>query len=141
MGDIRIACPPEPWNGLFGWVSQTHPQSSLSAPEAGAPGDNAITSSLPAAAGGPTLDNRYPAERCFSAAGVQANATVSSPSALLDALETISPPLHALQIPKEILEVTEEIASRHDGCGMELSSLLYLLRVVLYLDRQQRGSG
>jgi hypothetical protein len=65
--------------------------------------------------------------------------TETSPSRRLSELVLLESPLHAIQIPKEILEVAEELVSRTDTDGIEPDDLRLLIRMVLFLDRQQRS--
>ena len=62
----------------------------------------------------------------------------TTPSAHLIELGTKHLELLSIQIPKEILGAAEEIVSGIEGPGIEPSMLIYLLQVVLYLDRQKR---
>src|ERR1700687_3120118 len=64
----------------------------------------------------------------------------TSPSRRLSALAEIGSPLHAIQIPSDILELAEEIVSRSDICGLDYDRLLFRLRAVLFLDRRPRLS-
>ena len=50
------------------------------------------------------------------------------------------PELAAIQVPKETLEVAEEIVASADGPGIERSSVLLMRRVALFLDRRGRAS-
>src|SRR5262249_6905464 len=61
-----------------------------------------------------------------------------SPERRLAALCSIRPQLAAIPLRKEILEVAEEIVSLSDGPGIEPTSLLFLVRSLIYLDRQER---
>ena len=54
---------------------------------------------------------------------------------ILDHVKSLRP---AIQIPKETLEMAEEIVSGADAPGIETSSLLQILRVAIFLDRQTR---
>jgi hypothetical protein len=65
-------------------------------------------------------------------------ATNTTESWSLSELAAHECPLHAIQIPKGILELAEEIVSHADSPGIERDSLLFLLRAVLFLDRQNR---
>lgn len=58
-----------------------------------------------------------------------------SPLEILDHVASLLP---AIQIPKETLEIAEEIVSGADAPGIENESLLLMLRVAIFLDRQHR---
>ena len=62
-----------------------------------------------------------------------------SPSSSLCELAALECPLRAIQIPKEIQEVVEELVSRCDSFGIENDRRLFLLQVALYLDRHRRS--
>jgi hypothetical protein len=62
-----------------------------------------------------------------------------SPLSLLCELAALKGPLLAIQIPKEIQEVAEELASRCDSFEIENDRPLVLLQVALYLDRHHRS--
>src|SRR5260370_38202950 len=64
----------------------------------------------------PLGDNRYPIERFFSAA--LASASSSSPSSRLAVLADIESGRLEIQIPKEILELGEEIVAGSDTLGI-----------------------
>jgi hypothetical protein len=63
----------------------------------------------------------------------------NSSSMSLSELAALESPLHAIQIPSEIWELAEAIVSRADSPGIENDSLKFLLRAVLYFDRQRRA--
>jgi hypothetical protein len=45
--------------------------------------------------------------------------------------------LNEIQIRPEILEMAEELLSGCDGIGVERSSVAFLVRMILFLDRRQ----
>lgn len=59
-------------------------------------------------------------------------------SELIFELGTKHPELRSIPIPRAIWELAEEIASRSDVIGIESHTLEDLLRLVLFLDRQER---
>src|SRR5436309_3483642 len=59
------------------------------------------------------------------------------PTFRLHELQTKHPEMLSMPIPEEILEVAEEIVSSCDSPGIEPSTLVLLLQVALYLDRQR----
>lgn len=50
------------------------------------------------------------------------------------------PLLSSIPVRTEILEVAEEIASSSDVIGIERTNLLFLVRAIVYLDRQRGAS-
>lgn len=57
----------------------------------------------------------------------------------LDELAAIGSPLQAIPIPSEMMEMAEEIVDCSDVYGLETGSLELLIRLVIFLDRQQRA--
>ena len=60
------------------------------------------------------------------------------PKFSLSALQANYPEIFSIPPPKEILEAVEEMTSSIEGPGIELSSLVELIQVVLFLDRKNR---
>jgi hypothetical protein len=113
------------------------PNAALAAPaEAGAPEITSVCRLVGAEVPRPEAS---PAEHCSFEAVVVGTAE-TNPSEFLSVLAAPGGPLSAIQIPREILALAEEIADGSDVPGLERSRLEFFLRMVLFLDRQGSSS-
>jgi hypothetical protein len=94
---------------------------------------------LPILGGRITLEGSSKGQVKTAAGNVGKPMADNSSSMSLSELAAQESPLHAIQIPSEIWELAEAIVSRADSPGIENDSLKFLLRAVLYLDRQRRA--
>lgn len=60
-----------------------------------------------------------------------------SPPRQLAALIAADSPVHSIEIPKDIQELAEEIVCSVEEPGLEPSTLVLLLQVTLFLERQR----
>lgn len=103
--------------------------------------DETISSlSLPSEEEGALACLMQPARLVYETSGADVGAPTAAkrPLGLLRDLCCAESPLHSILIPKEILEVAEEIVDASDVRGLEHASLELLVRTVMYLDRRGR---